>query len=53
MQYINDNSSAIVQLYFENLNLVRANKISEEVWYEICANLLAQIMMDIQPKKEL
>ena len=38
----------LTALYFENLNKVRNGEISQEVWYEFCANILSQIMLDNQ-----
>ena len=36
----------LAALYFENLAKFRNGEISQEVWYEFCANILAQAMMD-------
>ena len=36
----------LTELYFENLQKFKAGKISQEFWYEICANILAQLMTD-------
>ena len=36
----------LAALYFENLAKFRNGEISQEVWHEVCANILAQVMMD-------
>lgn len=36
----------LVDLYFDNLKKFRNGKISQEFWYEICANILSQIMLN-------
>jgi len=36
----------LTELYYENFEKVKAGKISQEVWYEFCANILSQLMLD-------
>jgi hypothetical protein len=38
----------LAALYFENLAKFRNGEISQEVWYEFCANILSQVMLDHQ-----
>jgi hypothetical protein len=36
----------LTELYLENLQKFKAGEISQEIWYEFCANILAQLMTD-------
>jgi len=39
-------TKALKDMYYDNLRKVQAGEITREVWYEICTNLLAQMMID-------
>ena len=44
--YNNSMDKKLTELYFENLEKLKAGKISQEIWCEFCANILAQMMTD-------
>jgi hypothetical protein len=39
-------NETLTNLYYESLAKFQKGEISLEVWNELCANILAQIMMD-------
>lgn len=41
-------NETLTALYYENLAKFQKGEISQEVWYEFCANILAQLMLDNQ-----
>lgn len=47
-RYLITMNEKLTALYYENLEKVRNGQISQEIWYEFCANILSQIMLDNQ-----
>lgn len=46
--YLTTMNEKLTALYYENLEKVHNGQISQEIWYEFCANILSQIMLDNQ-----
>lgn len=39
-------NETLTNQHYENLAKVQKGEISQKAWYEFCANILGQIMMD-------